>query len=248
MNSTSKNPVALVTGAAKRVGRAIASELHQAGYHIAIHYHNSETEAQALKDELNAQRHNSAETFSADLSELTQLQALSESVLAHFGQLNLLVNNASSFFPTPVEHSSPEQWDDLLNTNLRAPYFLSSYLSPALQQSAGSIINLIDIHSQRGLPDFPIYSISKAGVEMMTKSLAKELAPKVRVNGISPGAILWPEADLSEGEKQAILNKTLLGRIGRPKDLAEAVLYLSQAEYITGQILAIDGGKSLYSH
>lgn len=248
MSKSSSQPVALITGAAKRVGATITTELHLAGYKVAIHYHASKTEALDLKNTLNSKRHDSAEIFGADLSQFEELKALSEKVVSHFGQLDLLVNNASTFFPTPLPESSPQQWDNLLNTNLRAPFFLASYLSPALKRTHGSIINLIDIHSQRGLPGFPIYSITKAGLEMMTKSLAKELAPEIRVNGVSPGAILWPESELPDNEKEAILEKVLLGRVGNSKDLAETVLFLSRAEYITGQVLAVDGGKSLYSH
>lgn len=242
-------PVALVTGAAQRIGAVICRTLHQAGYRIIIHYRNSATPALALAAELNQQRPDSATTLQADLDDMAQVEALAGQALAAFGQLNLLVNNASSFFPTPVADSSQQQWDQLINSNLRAPYFLSSALTPALTASNGCIINLVDIHAQRGLAGYPIYSIAKAGLQMMTMSLAKELAPAVRVNGVSPGAILWPEADaaLSEEEKEALLSKVPLGRTGRPEDIAQTVLHLAQAPYISGQIVAVDGGKSLYS-
>ena len=242
-------PVALVTGAAQRIGAVICHTLHQAGYRIIIHYRNSATSAQALAAELNQQRPDSATTLQADLDDMAQVETLADQALAAFGQLNLLVNNASSFFPTPVADSNQQQWDQLINSNLRAPYFLSSALTPALTASQGCIINLVDIHAQRGLAGYPIYSIAKAGLQMMTMSLAKELAPAVRVNGVSPGAILWPEADaaLSEEEKEALLSKVPLGRTGRPEDIAQTVLYLAQAPYISGQIVAVDGGKSLYS-
>ncbi len=242
-------PVALVTGAAQRIGAVICRTLHQAGYRILIHYRHSEAPAQVLAAELNQQRPDSAATLQADLDDMAQVDTLAAQTLAIFGQLDLLVNNASSFFPTPVTDSSQQQWDQLINSNLRAPYFISAALTPALTERQGCIINLVDIHAQRGLTGYPIYSIAKAGLQMMTMSLAKELAPAVRVNGVSPGAILWPEADaaLSEGEKEALLSKVPLGRTGRPEDIAQTVLYLAQAPYISGQIVAVDGGKSLYS-
>jgi pteridine reductase len=165
------------------------------------------------------------------------------------GGLNLLVNNASSFYPTPVGQVSQQDWDALINSNLRAPFFLTQALTPLLKQTQGCVINLVDVHAERGLTGYPVYSIAKAGLKMMTLSLARELAPDVRVNGIAPGPILWPEAEasLSEDARQAVLDKTLLARTGRPEDIAEAVLYLSQAGYVTGQVLAVDGGRSLYS-
>lgn len=244
----SNNKTALITGAAKRIGAKLTEALHQSGYDVAIHYRSAATEAQELADRLNQKRPNSAKAFSADLNNLEQLNQLAEDILGHFGQLSLLINNASTFYPTPIEETSLHQWDELINSNLRAPYFLCATLSKTLRESNGCIINMIDIHAQRGLPGYPIYSIAKAGLEMLTKSLAKELAPQVRVNGISPGAILWPEQEVSSTEKAKILDKILLGRLGAEEDLAQAAIYLSQAEYITGQILAVDGGKSLFSH
>lgn len=243
-----ENKVALITGSAKRVGATIAKKLHAQGYSVLIHYNHSDTEALALTDSLNQLRHNSAHCLQADLNDMDDVVLLAKEAVQPFGRVDLLVNNASSFYPTPVTHSSQAQWDELINSNLRAPYFLCAELSETLKKNNGCIINMIDIHAQRGLPGHPIYSIAKAGLEMMTKSLAKELAPTVRVNGVSPGAILWPEADLTAEAKQAIVDKTLLGKIGQATDLAEAVNYLANANYVTGQILAIDGGKSLYSH
>ncbi len=242
------NKVALVTGAAKRVGACIARHLHSNGFNLVIHYNRSDIAATELANELNAIRPNSGRIVQADLNIISEVETLANTAASLWGRLDLLVNNASSFYPTPVESSTHQQWDDLINSNVRAAYFLCSALSGQLKRHQGCIINMIDIHAQRGLPGHPIYSIAKAGLQMMTLSLAKELAPKVRVNGVSPGAILWPEADLSEEDKQAILDKTLLKRTGSAEDLAEAVYYLSQAEYITGQIIAVDGGKSLYSH
>ncbi|MEM5534810.1 pteridine reductase [Neptuniibacter pectenicola] len=242
------NKIALITGAAKRVGAIIATHLHRQGYSVLIHYNRSTTEAQALADTLNSVRPNSAHAFQADLNNMNEVEQLAQNSLKHWGRIDLLVNNASSFYPTPLNESTQAQWDGLINSNLRAPYFLSAALSNTLSLHRGSIINMIDIHAQRGLPGHPIYSIAKAGLEMMTKSLAKELGPEVRVNGVSPGAILWPDAGLSDAQQTAILDKTLLGRTGEAEDLAEAVYFLANADYITGQILAVDGGKSLYSH
>ena len=247
-NSRSENNIALITGSAKRVGATIAQYLHAQGYSVIIHYNQSQVEAEALVHTLNQKRSRSACCLKADLNDMDDVTRLADAALQQYGKIDLLVNNASSFFPTPVRDSCQAQWDTLINSNLRAPYFLSAALSDALKASNGCVINMIDIHAQRGLPGHPIYSIAKAGLEMMTKSLAKELAPNVRVNGVSPGAILWPEADLSSEAKQAIVDKTLLGEIGQASDLAEAVYYLANASYITGQILAVDGGKSLYSH
>jgi pteridine reductase len=242
------NKIALITGAAKRVGAIIATHLHRQGYSVLIHYNRSTTEAQTLADTLNSVRPNSAHAFQADLNNMNEVEQLAQNSLKHWGRIDLLVNNASSFYPTPLNESTQAQWDGLINSNLRAPYFLSAALSKTLSLHRGCIINIIDIHAQRGLPGHPIYSIAKAGLEMMTKSLAKELGPEVRVNGVSPGAILWPDAGLSDAQQTAILDKTLLGRTGEAEDLAEAVYFLANANYITGQILAVDGGKSLYSH
>jgi len=242
------NRVALITGAAKRVGAIIATHLHAQGYSILIHYNSSLSEAESLANKLNNIRPDSADIRQADLNIMHEVEQLADSSLNKWGRIDLLINNASAFYPTPLSTSTQEQWDNLVNSNLRAPYFLSAALSQTLRQNNGCIINMIDIHAQRGLPGHPIYSIAKAGLEMMTKSLAKELGPEIRVNGVSPGAILWPDAGLSQAQQTAILDKTLLGKTGDAEDLAEAVYFLANADYITGQILAVDGGKSLYSH
>ena len=243
------SPVALITGAAQRIGAVIARTLHDAGYRVLIHYRGSAAAADQLADELNQRRSDSALTLQADLDDMGQVTTLAEQAVAAFGQLDLLVNNASSFFPTPVDTSTQQQWDQLINSNLRAPYFLSSTLAPMLRQQQGVIINLVDIHAQRGLEGYAIYSMAKAGLQMMTISLAKELAPEIRVNGVSPGAILWPEADaaLSDSEKQALLAKVPLQRTGSPQDIANTVLFLASSSYISGQILAVDGGRSIHS-
>lgn len=239
---------ALVTGGARRIGAEICRHLHQQGFTLAIHYRSASSAAEALATELNNQRPGSAYLFQADLTQQSELEQLTASIKHQFQQLDLLVNNASAFYPTPIENSSLEQWDELVNSNLRAPYFLCTQLAALLKQSQGAVINLIDIHAQRSLPGYPIYSIAKAGLDMLTKSMAKELAPEVRVNGVSPGPILWPEQNISKEEKAAILDKTLLQRTGSPEDIAETVVFLASASYITGQTLAVDGGKSLYSH
>lgn len=240
--------VAFVTGAVRRIGASISRTLHDEGYNLVLHFNSSEKEAAALLQELNQKRPESAIKLQADLTDMAAVEQLAKSTLAAWGHIDLLVNNASSFYSTPIDESTQQQWDDLINSNLRAPYFLCSALQKSLKERNGCIINMIDIHAQRGLPGHPIYSIAKAGLQMMTLSLAKELGPDVRVNGVSPGPILWPEAALSDAQKQKIMDQTLLGKTGTPEDLAEAVLFLSQASFITGQVLSVDGGKSLHSH
>ncbi|MBY4676065.1 pteridine reductase [Marinobacterium arenosum] len=248
-NSLQTAPVALITGGARRIGAEIARQLHRQGYRVLIHYRHSEQDAQALATELNQAQPDSARLLQANLTEMAAIEPLARQALTAFGRLDLLVNNASSFFPTPLADSSQAQWDELINANLRAPYFLTAALSDALSEAGGCVINLIDIHAQRALPGYPIYSIAKAGLQMMTLSLAKELAPAVRVNGVAPGPILWPEAEaaLDLSQKEKVVDKTLLGRTGTAGEIAEAVGYLAGARFVTGQILAVDGGKSLYS-
>jgi pteridine reductase len=237
---------ALVTGAAHRIGAAIARRLHAAGMDLAIHYRASATAAEILATELNAQRPGSATLLQADLLDHAALGPLVEDAVAALGHLDLLVNNASSFYPTPVAEATPAQWDELLGSNLRAPFFLAQAALPHLRARRGAIVNIVDIHAQRPLGGHPIYSIAKAGLAMLTKSLARELGPEVRVNGVAPGAILWPEAGLSEAEQQAILDQAVLGRLGDPDDIARAVLYLYRdAGYVTGHVLPVDGGQSV---
>ena len=237
---------ALVTGAAHRIGAAIARRLHAAGMDLAIHYRASATAAEILATELNARRPGSATLLQADLLDHAALGPLVEEAVAALGHLDLLVNNASSFYPTPVAEATPAQWDELLGSNLRAPFFLAQAALPHLRARHGAIVNIVDIHAQRPLGGHPIYSIAKAGLAMLTKSLARELGPEVRVNGVAPGAILWPEAGLSEAEQQAILDHAVLGRLGDPDDIARAVLYLYRdAGYVTGHVLPVDGGQSV---
>lgn len=245
--------VALVTGAAKRIGAEVARHLHAANFNLVIHYHHSETDARSLASELNAVRANSAIAIGADLNNHAQLQALAQEASAQWDCLTLLVNNASSFYPTPFDKASLEDWDNLIGSNLKAPYFLAQALAPQLTATAGCIINIADIYAEKPLRNHTIYSIAKAGNLMLTKSLAQELAPRVRVNGIAPGAILWPddshkkpEDKLSDEDKEKMLCKIPLQQRGQAQDIAKAILFLvNDAPYVTGQILAVDGGRSL---
>jgi len=234
---------ALISGGAVRIGAQIVRTLHENGYKVIIHCHQSEEIAQELCHELNSKQNNSAQVVVADLEDNKAIKKLTQTIKS----LDLLVNNASVFYPTSTENSTIEDWDKIININLRAPFFLATGLSKVLSISQGSIVNIIDIHSERPLKKFSIYNISKAGLKMLTKSLAKELAPNIRVNGISPGSILWPqdESQLSEKEKMVMLDKITLKRQGSPNDIAEAVLFLANAKYITGQVINIDGGRSL---
>lgn len=244
MTSTPKT--ALVTGAAHRIGAEISRTLHQRGYNIVLHYRNSRQRAAALADQLNRARPDSACCVQADLTNHTQVLALADQALACFGRIDALVNNASMFYPTPAHRATEEDWHVLVDSNLKGPFFLTQALSRELADHRGAIINIVDIHSERPMRDHTVYSIAKAGVAMMTKTLAKELAPDVRVNGVSPGAILWPEEGLAEHHQQSILSKIPLQRTGDATDIARTVAFLLEdAPYISGQILAVDGGRSL---
>lgn len=237
----------LITGAAKRIGAACARMLHAQGFNVCLHYHSSELEADRLGQELNQHRPNSAITLQADLLNIVELKQLAEKATAIWDGIDVLVNNASSFYPTKVGQVTEQNWNDLLGSNLKSPFFLTQALLPSLRQRHGCIINIIDIHAERGLKDYPVYSIAKAGLAAMTKSLAKELAPAVRVNGVSPGAILWPEQDMTAAMKNAILQRVALQRSGEPDDIAKTVRFLiCEADYITGQIIAVDGGRTLF--
>lgn len=240
--------VVLVSGGAKRVGAAICRRLHAAGANIALHYHTSTHEAVALQTELNALRADSVESFSADLLDLSALPVLIAQTLARFGRLDGLVNNASSFYPTPLHEVSEKDWHDLLGTNLKAPLFLAQAAAAELRRTRGSIVNIVDIHAERPMQGHLVYSVAKGGLRALTLGLAQELAPRVRVNGVSPGPILWPEhRDWQDANKRAaIIDQTLLKRVGEPDDIAKTVAFLLQdAPYITGQIIAVDGGKSI---
>jgi pteridine reductase len=236
----------LVTGGAKRLGAAIGRRLHAAGANIVVHYNQSRPAADQLVAELDALRPGSALAVRADLLDLAQLPALVDAALARYGRLDVLVNNASTFYPTPLGSITPAGFDDLVGTNLRAPLFLSQAAAEALRRTQGLIINMVDIHARRPLKAHPVYSAAKAGLVMLTKSLAREFGPEVRVNGIAPGPVLWPERDLEDALKAEIVAKTALKRSGTPDDIARAALFLAtEAPYVTGQVITVDGGRSL---
>lgn len=241
--------VALVTGGAKRVGASIVHELHRAGFNVMLHYRSSVAEARALAAELNLQRPNSVAITQADLLNIASLPVLVQQTIHHFGQLDALVNNASSFFPTPVGEMNEDAWHDLIGSNLKAPLFLAQAAAAELRKTHGAIVSIADIHADRPMKGHVIYSIAKAGVVAMTKSLARELAPEIRVNAVAPGANVWPDDDTSFDEvaRQRIVSTIPLKRIGEPSDLARTILFLIQdAPYITGQVIAVDGGRSAY--
>jgi len=239
-------PVALITGSARRIGAAIARRLHAEGYDLALHYRGSATEMQALAAELEAARANSVLTLQADLSEFDRLPELVARTIGRYGRLDALVNNASTFQPTPLGTATPAQWDALFASNARAPFFLAQAAAPHLRAAQGAIVNLVDIYAERPLREHPVYCMAKAALVMATKSLALELAPDVRVNAIAPGAILWAENETSDSRQQAILARTPLARTGTPAEIAEAVRWLlCNATYTTGQIIHLDGGRTL---
>ena len=238
--------VALVTGAARRVGAEIATQLHAAGADVAIHYRRSAEDAGNLVARLNAQRPDSAAAFRADLLDTASIPALVAAVSGWRGGIDILVNNASSFYPTPLGEITEAHWDDLVGSNFKAPLFLAQAAAASLRERGGNIVNIVDIHAQRPLRNHLVYSPAKAGLAMLTRALAKELAPEVRVNGVSPGAILWPESDMSDAIKASILDEVPLARAGSPQDIAGCVVYLVRdATYVTGQIVAVDGGRSI---
>ena len=246
MEQALENKVVLITGGARRVGAAIARKLHAAGASLVIHYHRSAAEAQALAAELNTVRPSSVTPLGADLLNLKVLGALVEATFARHGHLDVLVNNASTFSPTPVGEITEAQWDDLMGTNLKVPLFLSQAAATALKKSGGLILNIVDIHALRPLRNYTVYCAAKAGLHMVTRSLAKELGPEVRVNGISPGPVLWPEHDGDSATRAKIIQRTILQKMGTPEDIARTALFFaSQAPFITGQILAVDGGRSV---
>ena len=239
--------VALVTGSARRIGACTVRHLHQRGYNVVVHYHHSEEAAKALHSELNNLRENSCKLIQGDICDTRVLAELAESAIAAFSRLDVLVNNASSFYPTPIGTISAEDWHQLVGSNMYAPLFLSQYCHKELKKNQGVIINMADIHAERPLKDHTLYCMAKAALIAMTKSLAQELAPQVRVNGVAPGAILWPETELSEQDKQQVLESVPAGKCGAPEHIAETIGYLIHAEYVTGQIVAVDGGRSIVS-
>ena len=237
----------LITGAAKRIGAACARLLHNEGCNVFLHYRSSKEAALQLCFELNQMRPDSAYMMQADLLKMDELEALASEASTAWGKIDVLVNNASSFYPTAITDATEQQWDELMGGNLKAPFFLAKFLSKTLANNRGCIVNIADIHAERGLIGYPVYSIAKAGLVAMTKILAKEFGPTVRVNGVAPGAILWPEHDLSEQERQEILQRVVLRRNGEPADIAKAVWFLiKDADYMTGQILTVDGGRTLF--
>jgi pteridine reductase len=239
------NQVALVTGAARRIGAEIVRVLHSQGMNIILHYHGSSEAAEHLAGELNELRADSVIPVRFDLNKIGELDTFSTRVMDCWGRLDVLINNASTFYPTPVEQATLQQWDDLININLKAPMFLSMALCQEIDKQMGSIINIVDIHGDRPLKNHTIYSVAKAGLIMLTRSLARELAPNIRVNGVAPGAIMWPENEESDDIQQQIIDRTALKRKGTPGDIADAAWFLIQSNYITGQVINVDGGRTL---
>jgi len=236
----------LITGGARRVGATIARTLHGAGANLVIHYRNSAADAEKLEAELNGARAGSAAIFQCDLLDVDKLSELSGFAVGRFESLDILVNNASSFYPTPMGKITEAHFDDLVGTNLKAPLFLSQTAAPALRKARGQIINIVDIHAMRPLRDYMTYCVAKAGLHMLTRSLAKELGPEVRVNGISPGPVMWPEHGGDEAARKKIIQRTTLQKMGSPEDIARTALFFAaSAPFITGQILAVDGGRSV---
>lgn len=239
-------PVVLITGAARRVGAGIARTLHAAGYDLALHYRHSRRDLDALIVDLEQQRGSSTLALQAELADIDALPDLVNDTIARFGRLDGLVNNASAFFPTPLESVTIQQWDELFASNARAPFFLAKAAAPHLRERAGAIVNLLDIYAQRPLPGYSVYCMAKAAQAAMTEALAHELGPEVRVNGVAPGAVMWPESGKSYAHKDEIIASTPLKRAGSADDVATAVLWLLRdASFVTGQIVRVDGGRSL---
>ncbi len=247
MDDSLEGKAALVTGGARRVGAAIARRLHAAGAKVLIHYRDSEADAARLEAEFNAARPRSAVKVKAELLAPIAPRALLVAALDGFGRLDILVNNASSFFPVDVGSIESSHWEELIGSNLRAPLFIAQQAAAELAKNEGCIVNIVDIHAERPLKGYALYSIAKAGLAAMTRALALELAPRVRVNGVAPGAIAWPEdGQFPEPERARIIATTPLARTGGPEDIARAVHFLAAAPYVTGQILAVDGGRSIF--
>jgi pteridine reductase len=250
MTTATTQPLAglavLITGGARRVGAAIARRLHAHGASVLIHHRSSRADAAALVAEFNAERPGSAAAHAADLLDVAALPALVNATLGAFGRLDVLVNNASTFYPTPLGEITLAQWDDLMGTNLRGPLFLAQAAAPELRLRRGLVLNLIDIHGLRPLKRHTVYCVAKAGLVMLTQSLARELGPAVRVNAIAPGPVMWPEGAVAAELKARIIERTALKRIGSPDDVAKAALYfVKDAPYVTGQVLPVDGGRTV---
>ncbi|MGY6588340.1 MAG: pteridine reductase [Wenzhouxiangella sp.] len=246
MTQASAAPVAIITGAARRIGATIAEFLHRRGLSVVIHYRGSADAAQALVERLNGQRAGSAIAVQADLADPSAPETLLKAAIDQFGRIDVLINNASAFYPTPVGEATQAHWDDLFASNVRAPFFLSQACAPHLARRGGAIVNLVDIHALVPMQRHSVYGMAKSGLVMQTRALAKELAPDIRVNAVAPGAILWPENEDSPEAAEAILDRVPLGHQGRPEDIAGAVTFFAlDAPYVTGQILAVDGGRML---
>jgi pteridine reductase len=236
----------LITGAARRVGAVMARSLHSAGANLVLHYRSSAEEAAALAQDLNRERSGSATLVQCDLLDAAAVKALAHTAAGAFGGLDILINNASSFYPTPLGDIEEDDWNDLIGTNLKAPLFLAQAAAPALRERSGLILNMTDIHGIRPLRRHPVYCIAKAGLIMLTRSLARELGPQVRVNAISPGPVMWPEDGVDEALREKIVGRTALKRGGSAEDVARAALFFAcEAPFVTGQVLAIDGGRSI---
>ncbi|HUA80717.1 MAG TPA: pteridine reductase [Dyella sp.] len=245
-SSHSPHPVALITGGAKRVGAVIARTLHAAGYDLVLHCRHSVGEADALAAELSVKRPNSTLVLQADLANVESLPKLIDAIVSHCGRLDALINNASAFYPTPLGTATPAQWNELFASNAQAPFFLAQAALPALRAARGAIVNLVDIYAERALAQHPIYVMAKAALAAMTRSLALDLAPDVRVNGVAPGAVMWPSDGKPYADQEAMLARTPLKRAGAPEDVASAVLWLLRdAPFVTGQIIRVDGGRSV---
>ena len=241
--------VVLITGGAKRVGAAISRRLHVLGAQLMVHHRASVSEARALQHDLNAQRPDSVALIQSDLLNTASVPSLAKAAIAQFGRLDVLINNASSFFPTPVGEITEKVWDDLIGTNLKAALFLCQAAANELRRTHGCIVNIVDIHAELPMKNYVVYTIAKGGLVALTRSLARELGPEVRVNGVAPGTILWPDdaAWSDELSRQRIVNQTALKRIGDPDDIAKAVEFLAaNASYVTGQVIAVDGGRSIH--
>ena len=248
MTAALEDKAVLITGGARRVGAAIARRLHAAGANLVVHYRSSAAEARNLKQELTSARPGSVVLVQADLLKGANVAALVKDAVKAFGRLDALVNNASSFFPTPLGEITEQAWDDLVGTNLKAPLFLTQAAARELKKTHGAVVNIIDIHAEFPMKSYVVYNVAKGGLVALTRSLARELGPEVRVNGVAPGTILWPDDDAWKDEvsRQRIMNQTALKRIGEPDDIAKAVEFLlTSGPYVTGQVLAVDGGRSV---
>lgn len=247
LKSDLTDKVALITGGVQRVGAMTARLLHAAGANLVLHYRHSRQSALELQAELNDKRNHSVILIQAELLETVKLKGIISKSIEQWGRLDILINNASSFYPTPMGTVTENDWDDLMGSNMKAPFFLSQAAAPHLEKYNGCIINIVDIHAQRPMEGHSVYNMAKAGLAMLVKTLAFELGPKIRVNGVAPGAIMWPAQEMDDLTKQRIVSRTYLKRKGSAEDIAKTVLFLAaNADYITGQIIAVDGGRSLY--